>query len=139
MRKTSALRCLGIMALTAALPLSANPTTPPPPQVLAQADLPDGHGQQAVTQLIRIFPVGGSSGWHTHPGLELGHVLTGVTEMRLADGTSRRYRQGESFAIPRGLVHNGVNVGRVPARLLITYVTDKGAPQRTDAPDPHAH
>ena len=101
--------------------------------MLAQADLPEGHGQQAVTQLIRVFPVGGSSGWHTHPGLELGHVLSGVTEMRLGDGTSHRYAAGESFAIPRGTVHNGVNVGRVPARLLITYVTDKGAPQRTVA------
>ena len=132
------MRKLALAAVLLATPLLAAPA-PPPPQVLAQADLPEGHGQQAVTQLIRIFPIGGSSGWHTHPGLELGHVLAGVTEMRLADGTSHRYAAGESFAIPRGVVHNGVNVGRVPARLLITYVIDKGAPQRTDAPDPHVH
>lgn len=46
---------------------------------------------------------------------------------------------GGSFTIPRGAVHNGVNVGCVPARLLITYLLDKGAPQRTDAPDPAVH
>ena len=129
------MRKLALAGALLAQPLLAAPA-PPPPQVLAQADLPEGHGQQAVTQLVRIFPVGGSSGWHTHPGLELGHVLSGVTEMRLADGTSRRYAAGQSFAIPRGVAHNGVNVGRVPARLLITYVIDKGAPQRADAPAP---
>ena len=132
------MRRLALAAALLSAPLLAAPA-PPPPQVLVQADVPQDHGPQAVTQLIRTFPVGGSSGWHTHPGIELGYVLSGVTEMRLADGTRHHYAAGESFSIPRGAVHNGVNVGRVPVRLLVTYVLDKGAPQRTDAPDPGAH
>lgn len=142
MERTIALRMLAAAAFALALPGTTAPAgSPPPPaaQRLAQAELPEGLGAQAITQHSRIFLRGGSSGWHTHPGIELGHVLSGVTEMRLADGTSRRYAAGESFVIPRGVVHNGVNAGRAPARLLITYIVDKGAPQRIDAPDPTAH
>ena len=128
------MRQLSLAAALLASPLLAAPA--PPPQVLAETEVPEGHGQQAVTQLIRVFPVGGSSGWHSHPGIELGHVLAGVTDMRLADGTSHRYAAGQSFTIPRGVVHNGVNAGRVPARLLVTYIIDKGAPQRIEAPAP---
>ena len=92
MNRTAALRGLAIAA--SAIVLTGAAPAPPAPQVLVQAEVPQDHGAQAVTQLIRIFPVGGSSGWHTHPGIEIGHVLSGVTEMRLADGTRHRYAAG---------------------------------------------
>ena len=122
----------------AALAASGLAQAPPPgfPAIQAQADLPQGQGPQVVTQLLRTIPVGGASGWHSHPGLEITYVLGGITEMRRADGTSLRYATGESFVIPRGVVHNGVNVGKVPLLLVVTYITDKGAPLRIDAPAP---
>lgn len=139
MIRIAALPVLAISAL--ALPLAAAPPPVPSPPAtrLAEAEIAHDHGPQVLTQHSRTFLVGGSSGWHSHPGIEVGHVLSGAAEMRLADGTRRIYRAGESFVIPRGVVHNGVNVGRVPTRLLITYVVDKGTPQRIDAPDPTAH
>ena len=88
--------------------------------------------------LERTFPVGGESGWHTHPGYEIGHVVAGETEMRTPDGAVR-YKAGQTFVIPRGTVHNGVNVSDVPAVLVITYLVDRGAPVRKDAADPHRH
>ncbi len=49
---------------------------------------------------------------------------------------SRTLHVGDSFLVPRGVAHNGVNVGKVPARLLITFVTDKDVPLRTAVPAP---
>lgn len=37
---------------------------------------------------------------------------------------------GDSFTMPRGVAHNGVNRGQVPARLVITLLVDKGAQPR---------
>lgn len=107
----------------------------PAPTVVA---VPLDHGAQDAVVLERTFAVGGESGWHTHPGYEIGRVVSGETEMHTANGTVR-YRAGQTFVIPRGTVHNGANAGDVPAVLVITYIVDHGAPVRTDAPAPHGH
>jgi quercetin dioxygenase-like cupin family protein len=39
-------------------------------------------------------------------------------------------KTGDSFTMPRGLAHNGVNKGAEPARVVITLVVDKGAALR---------
>lgn len=112
-----------------------SPAPAPAPTVLA---VPLDHGAQDAVVLERTFAVGGESGWHTHPGYEIGHVVSGETEMRTANGAVR-YRAGQTFVIPRGTVHNGANAGDVPAVLVITYIVDHGAPVRTDASAPHGH
>ena len=109
---------------------------PAPPQ--AVVELPQDHGPQDAIVVERTFPVGGDSGWHTHPGYEIGHVVSGETELHTAEGTVR-YRTGETFVIPRGVVHNGANAGGVPTVLVITYVVDRGAPPRSEAADPGGH
>lgn len=101
-----------------------------------RVDLPHDQGAQEAVVLERTFPVGGSSGWHTHPGIEIGHVVTGVTELRTPGAPPRRYGAGETFIVARGAAHEGVNVGDEPARLVITYLIDKGAPLRAGVPDP---
>lgn len=122
-----------------ALPLLAAAiatAVPAPPQTVVE--LPQDHGPQDAIVVERTFPVGGDSGWHTHPGYEIGHVVSGETELRTAQGTVR-YRAGETFVIPRGVVHNGANAGDMPAVLVITYVVDRGAPPRSEAADPGGH
>ena len=52
---------------------------------------------------------------------------------------TRRLRPGDSFVVARGVAHNGVNLGKEPARLVLTYMVDKDAPLRTSVPAPHAH
>lgn len=118
--------------LAAAVAAGAAPVLVAPTTV----DVPHNGGEQQVVVLERTFEVGGGSGWHTHSGIEIGHVVSGVTEMRLADGTVERYAAGETFVIPRGAVHEGVNAGDVPVRLVITYLIDKGSPLRTPAAAP---
>lgn len=119
--------------------LAATPAAPavlPPPAPLSTFDVPQDKGAQEVQVVRRTFPVGGSSGWHTHPGVEVAYLLSGEMLLEMAGQPPRRLRAGESFTMPRGVAHNGTNRGKVPAMLVITYVFDKGAPPRTAVPPP---
>jgi quercetin dioxygenase-like cupin family protein len=128
---------LALFACATAAAVQPAPRAPAPnPPAVVREEVPQDAGPQDVHVLTREFPVGGSSGWHTHPGVEIGYVLEGETEMRGAGGEPRIYRAGQIFTIPRGMVHNGVNVGQGPARLVITYVTDRGADLRSPANPP---
>jgi quercetin dioxygenase-like cupin family protein len=80
--------------------------------------------------------VGGTSGWHVHPGVEIAYLLQGEMSLEEAGQPLRRLEPGESFMVPRGVAHNGVNIGKVPARLVITYLTDKDAPVRRPVEPP---
>jgi quercetin dioxygenase-like cupin family protein len=123
---------LALILAAATVPATAAPATPSPPRVpTVEFDVPADKGPQTVQMHTREFATGGSSGWHTHPGVEMGIVISGEMEMRTADGAVRRFGPGESFTIPRGTVHNGVNVNAGPSRMAITYVYDKGQPVRT--------
>jgi quercetin dioxygenase-like cupin family protein len=99
-------------------------------------DVPQDKGAQHVEVLVREFPVGGSSGWHTHPGVEIAYLIAGEMSLEQAGQPMRRLTAGDSFIVPRGVPHNGANLGAVPARLVITYVVDKDAPLRTAVPAP---
>ena len=113
-----------------------------PPPMDFRLDVPQAAPQQ-VEVLLREFPVGGSSGWHRHPGVEIAYLIEGEMTLEVEGQPVRRLTPGDSFMIPRGVAHNGANVGTVPARLAITYVTDRGAPvkipvelPRHDGPPP---
>lgn len=125
-----------ILALAAATALAA-PAPPPAPPIEARVEVPSDRGLQEVRVQRRDIPVAGDSGWHTHPGTEIGIVISGVTEMRTASG-ARRYAAGDTFVIERGTVHNGVNIGKEAAVLVVTYVIDSGKAVRADAPEPES-
>lgn len=107
-----------------------------PPPMDFHLDVPQDKGAQQVNTLVREFPIGGSSGWHTHPGVEIAYLVAGEMTLEQAGQPTRVLHPGDSFMVPRGLAHNGANAGKVPARLVITYVYDKGAPLRTPVPAP---
>ena len=46
---------------------------------------------------------------------------------------SRRVKAGESFVIPAGTVHDAINTGKGPMKLVGVYVVDKGKPLATPA------
>lgn len=124
--------------MLASILLASATAAPAPLPQETSVEVPQDRGPQDAIVLERVFPIGGASGWHTHPGYEIGHVVSGVTELRTAEGAAR-YRAGETFVVPRGVAHNGVNVGNVPVSLVITYIIDRDAPTRSNAPEPHAH
>jgi quercetin dioxygenase-like cupin family protein len=89
-------------------------------------------GKVAV-QARAEFDPGVAAGRHTHPGEELGYVLEGQLELRIDGQASRIVKAGEVFFVPAGLVHDGVNTGSGKAKVLATYVVEKGKPVATPA------
>lgn len=88
-------------------------------------------GKEAVTAKAE-FPVGASSGRHTHPGEEIGYLLEGTLSIEL-EGVSKTLKAGETFAIPAGKVHGATNTGTGQATIVSTYIVEKGKPLATPA------
>ncbi len=87
-------------------------------------------GRVAV-QARAEFDPGVAAGRHTHPGEELGYVLEGQLELRIDGQPPRIVKAGEVFFVPAGLVHDGINTGSGKAKVLATYVVEKGKPVAT--------
>lgn len=104
------------------------------PQTHAQIDVPRARAQQVIVQ-SRTFPAGGESGWHVHPGTEVAYVTAGRLELRIK-GKTTVLEPGDSFTMPRGVAHNGVNSGNQAARVVITLVVDKDVPPRQSVKAP---
>jgi quercetin dioxygenase-like cupin family protein len=44
------------------------------------------------------------------------------------------YKAGDSIYIEAGKIHEGINVGTVPVKLIATFEVEKGKPLTTPAP-----
>jgi quercetin dioxygenase-like cupin family protein len=91
--------------------------------------VPERHAVQALAEFIP----GGAAGRHTHPGEELGYVLEGTLQLEIDGQPPRTLKAGEAFFVPAGIVHDGRNVGSGPAKVLATYVVEKGKPVASPA------
>jgi quercetin dioxygenase-like cupin family protein len=72
-------------------------------------------------------PVGGREGRHTHPGTFLGLVEQGTFQVDYEGKPSATYKAGDSFFVDAGKIHEGINVGDVPVKVLLTLVVENGA------------
>src|SRR5258708_1876079 len=88
-----------------------------------------GHGGQVLGEYIP----GGTAEMHTDPGEELGYVLEGALRLEVAGQPPGTLNAGEVFFIPAGVVHDGMKVGSGPAKVLATYVVEKGKPVASPA------
>ena len=84
-------------------------------------------GKIAV-QVRGEFDSGVATGRHTHPGEELTYILEGQIELRVDGQPPRVIKAGETFFVPAGLVHEGVNTGSGKTKVLATYIVEKGQP-----------
>ena len=89
----------------------------------------DRHAVQALAEFIP----GGAAGKHTHPGEELGYVVEGTLELLIEGQPPRVVKAGEAFFVPAGVVHDGRNIGSGPAKVLATYIVEKGKPVASPA------
>ncbi|HET9700864.1 MAG TPA: cupin domain-containing protein, partial [Burkholderiales bacterium] len=78
-------------------------------------------GRAEITGMVVEIAPGGETGWHLHPVPSFGMLLEGELEVRLESGESRRIRAGEALAEVTNTLHNGRNVGAVPARIVVFY------------------
>ena len=77
------------------------------------------------------FAPGAAAGKHTHPGEELGYVLEGTLLLEVTGKPPVTLKAGDVFFVPAGVVHDSKNVGTGPAKVLATYVVEKGKPVAT--------
>ena len=87
-------------------------------------------GREVVQVLTRI-PVGVESGWHTHPGEEVGYILAGTVEMRIEGRPTLLLQAGDGFLIPPRTPHNALDVGPGTGHMLSTYLVEVGEPLST--------
>jgi quercetin dioxygenase-like cupin family protein len=86
-----------------------------------------------VVQARAEFIPGGAAGRHTHPGEEIGYILEGTLQLEIEGKQPVVLKAGDAFFVPAGVVHDGKNIGAVPAKVLATYVVEKGKPVASPA------
>jgi quercetin dioxygenase-like cupin family protein len=91
--------------------------------------------REAVVARVEVAP-GAAAGWHTHPGDEISYVMEGEAMLLIAGLVPRKVAAGEAFVIPAGVVHNAMNHGTVPTKLVGVYVVEKGQPLASPAATP---
>ena len=111
------------------LPASSPAQTGVERKVLLQEDLSVA-GQQ-VSLIAVTIAVGAREGQHTHPGTLVGQVQEGELMLEQQGLPTRTYKAGESFSVKPGQVHEGMNHGSTPIKILVTVVAEKGKPLTT--------
>jgi quercetin dioxygenase-like cupin family protein len=81
-----------------------------------------------VVQVETEIPPGVASGWHVHPGEEVGYIAAGEVEMMVAGGPTMMLRAGDGFLIPPRTPHNARDTGPETGRMLSTYIVETGQP-----------
>ena len=87
-------------------------------------------GREAVVARGEFQP-GGGVGKHTHPGEELAYVLEGQVVVEVEGKDPVTLKAGDVFFVPAGTVHAAKNGGKKLAKVLSTYVVEKGKPLAT--------
>jgi len=100
--------------------------------VLQQQDI-SVTGHEAVTAVAEFQP-GAVAGRHTHPGEEIGYILEGTVLVEQDGKPPATLNAGQAFLIPAGTIHNATNTGKGAAKVLATYIVEKGKPLATPAP-----
>ena len=85
-------------------------------------------------QHVVVAP-GGYSGWHTHPGLLTGTVVSGSIDFYDANCQKRSFTTGQLFT-ENTEVHAIINTGVVNTDLSIAYFIKHSLPRRIEADAP---
>ena len=88
----------------------------------------DVEGGREVVIGIAEIPAGMAAGRHTHPGVESGVVLSGTSSLEVEGETPKLLKEGDTYAILAGKVHDAKAVGDAPVKVLATYIVEKSKP-----------
>ncbi|MBA3824005.1 MAG: cupin domain-containing protein [Ktedonobacterales bacterium] len=84
-----------------------------------------------IVQVRTIIPVGVASGWHMHPGEEVGYILAGTVEMQIEGQPTLTLHTGDPFLIPPRTPHNALDLGPETGQMLSVYLVEVGQPLAT--------
>ncbi len=122
----------GLVGCCLSFPVAAQQAASPIKRTPLQTfDVP-GAGYQTVIGLAEILP-NVNIGRHTHAGVESGYVLEGDLVLLVTGEPERPLKAGDSYQIPPGVAHDA-RTGQSGAKLIATYVVEKGKPLATPAP-----
>ena len=79
-----------------------------------------------VVQVLTEIPAGVASGWHMHPGEEVGYLLAGRVEMEIKGQPTLTLEAGDPFLIPPRTPHNATDLGPATGQMLSTYIVEVG-------------
>lgn len=81
-----------------------------------------------IVQVRTEIPAGVASGWHTHPGEEVGYILAGTVQIEIRDRPTLTLHTGDGFLIPPRTPHNALDLGPETGQMLSTYLVETGEP-----------
>lgn len=84
-----------------------------------------------IVQVETLIPAGVESGWHAHPGEEVGYIIAGQVEMMVQGRPAVVLHAGDGFLIPPRTPHNARDLGPETGRMLSTYIVETGQPIAT--------
>ena len=94
----------------------------------------DGPAPGYETLLVEAtIEAGVAVGRHTHPGVESAYVLEGGFELPIQGQETRTIKAGDAFQIPPETPHAGGKPIETKAKILVTYVVEKGKPLASPA------
>jgi quercetin dioxygenase-like cupin family protein len=131
-----------IGAVLATIAMSGAATAQQPPAMTQQGptikrtplqkfDVPGTH-YETVIGMAEIVP-NVSIGRHSHPGPESGFMLEGEMVLLIDGQSEKTVKAGESYQVPSGAIHDA-RTGPQGAKVVATYVVEKGKPLATPAP-----
>lgn len=97
---------------------------------LVTKDLPMPGGFVATLVLVEL-PAGAREGRHMHSGTLVAYVKEGALTLDHDGKSTVTYKEGETFSVEPGNVHEGMNKGNVTTRLIATFVYPKDKPMTT--------
>jgi quercetin dioxygenase-like cupin family protein len=90
-----------------------------------------------IVQVLTEIPVGVESGWHTHPGEEVGYIVAGTVQMAIRGRATLTLHAGDGFLIPPRTPHNARDIGPGTGHMLSTYIVEAGQPLASLAGKPN--
>jgi quercetin dioxygenase-like cupin family protein len=89
-----------------------------------------------IVQVETLIPARVESGWHVHPGEEVGYIIAGQVEMMVQGRATVVLHAGDGFLIPPRTPHNARDLGPETGRMLSTYIVETGPPIATFVDQP---
>ena len=81
-----------------------------------------------IVQVLTEIPAGVESGWHQHPGEEVGYILAGTVRMEIEGKPTLTLHAGEPFLMPPRTPHNATDLGPETGQMLSTHIVEAGEP-----------
>lgn len=100
---------------------------------LQRGDLSAITGAREVVVATAEFDPDGIVGRHTHPGEESSYIVEGTVQLEVDGKPAVTLKAGDVFFIPAGVIHSAKNTGKSPAKVLATYIVEKGKPLASPA------